>query len=1675
MFDDDEELVVVSEKSSNETKLSDNSIEYSLTIINNKDQGLVFDYGSLAFRYNITGIDYKIIQGVIASIKQNKSLSAILSNRSDTTSGNQYIQSADAIVASEKSKTLNDVLKQQNNTDRLKTLDTQFASRIKEKNVTNYPSIPMEESFLPTTTEDVINSRYKLLTEKYTLLMNTIKNDKLIKIGKFNDNFVDTYDPNNYVGNVINISDKNKQQKITILVHFLFLVAKIFMRIPIVLLTMTTEESEITKEQNKIEPSNDQTELAKFNKCLKYYEELKKSIYHQDIQTNKIFRKITDVTKQQDNYKLIISNTQNNISIDIICYLLIAINTLNTNVNYDYMIIFVCERLIYIIDYWCSPPSVSTIESASSKLGELHNTMINTNYKNKFNGEDVIRTRSFASILQKLHNTNDNLLTFVKIRKGRITKDTSTGKTVNDGKTMNIRYAGFSENDPGKLTQDNTIFEFKYDDNPKSFYQDYDEVYENGFDKKPTILYKSVNVNTNLSVNTSYINKQQITTENLATSVDYKHDFNLGPFTYIFEEDKTNEKIAKSHIFVEKIVDKLITNGDPVSIIGYGSSGSGKTSVLIQLSAPNQPIQKGILMYLSDELGIKGYNNCKVQIIEFGNRGSDDKTKNNSDMSTFGKDGLNYPGPPKENAFTGEYNYGSNGWTTSTNIFFMSAEEHNTSGDMFGDILYFMEYQRQIQTTPNNPVSSRSHVIISLTYSNGINKRNLFICDLAGVENEFNCEDIKNTDYWRTLYETTEIIKKKDLLKRNSLGLAVTNPSSISSSLQQQSISPNNQSIMSSSSQQQSISPNNQSIMSSQPHSSAKAGPLVTLTTFGTKKYHNKNFEIPKQSINDQSNFIKKKTLECGSLSDIIQNNLIINEDQKNKLVNNIKNGFIIQNEEYPIGPYFNEVKEYIANGVSIPTDITEHIQTIITKLNTVVDNLSKINVGKFDIANGCTTSVNSENTKYTSKLTTPDENCNNYGYNPIQISFIDKFIEMMNELKHIFVLKNDTLFTDKYNKFKEAKTSFMYIVNLKIEKATKKNNVISDSNAQSYKTNIQKLIDQFEFNSASDTITKITNLFGTNKSDLKSVSTKSNFGNDLVKYAKKNEEILAPTVLHIDSPIKGNTLVITTVKDESIPKFNFSVKYDNEEFPKKITIIESLTGTTTEIDIVDDNYEFNNIQPFVIQYENNKKDEFIKEINNDINNASCFKFNTRYINGSNVRELVNTNLTKITNTFNIQINNDKLKQLFNMTFSDMTLANKLYKLRFPNSKLTVAPAPFLFYLKSTFLNEFDTEYNDSQLQVMFEQIRFYTTPYNDAELDKSHPHSSNGGGSLITHSPTKLPPSVSMENLSIPERSRRESVGIAQYGGGLDEKGMRSECYSRINEGKYINNFLKEMREGIAKYTVNIAKNKKKFPPFFTKCLPLQCNPEFKECLGIDDYNPLQVAVKDTTSDSYGELVDKIRELCEKDKKDNIVFCVFCVINFSEPPLVTEPPPVPYIDLTVLQQQYKKLENMVISKMNTDKQIKFIKNSVENVFNSVPVGKENLLNTVLNESREEVKTSNDTNQILRTVKTIISGISNINAATPIGTLLFTDSVAKNFIEVNTCNISSSYKTYALDNKKGQVVVGVSPNNVTKNTNGNPQNNPAPPNYFRGGESIKKNNKTRSTRTFLNRTISAKK
>jgi hypothetical protein len=67
------------------------------------------------------------------------------------------------------------------------------------------------------------------------------------------------------------------------------------------------------------------------------------------------------------------------------------------------------------------------------------------------------------------------------------------------------------------------------------------------------------------------------------TLIKRNHDFYFGPFTQVYTADQSALDITNDTYFIEGVENKL-RNGKPVCIIGYGASGSGKTSTLVYLS-----------------------------------------------------------------------------------------------------------------------------------------------------------------------------------------------------------------------------------------------------------------------------------------------------------------------------------------------------------------------------------------------------------------------------------------------------------------------------------------------------------------------------------------------------------------------------------------------------------------------------------------------------------------------------------------------------------------------------------------------------------------------------------------------------------------------------------------------------------------------------------------------------------------------------------------------------------------------------------------------------------------------------------------------------------------------------------------------------------------------------------
>jgi len=241
---------------------------------------------------------------------------------------------------------------------------------------------------------------------------------------------------------------------------------------------------------------------------------------------------------------------------------------------------------------------------------------------------------------------------------------------------------------------------------------------------------------------------------------EYKHKYIFGNFTNIFRPEKSNKEIAG---YVNEIIDKLKEeNPKPVFVMGYGSSGAGKTSTLISRKISETDREDGILIEICNKLATeKTYDNINVKIIELY------KNPNDTDNNDSRIQATNYIGFSKKTTNTNN-GYNANFTYNKTNNYFQLKDvithtnnhpfrvykQENAETNMLtkkfpvntrlGDYLtYVIDTDRHVKGTPNNINSSRSHSLVFLNLSNSVNKKNayLIVGDFAGVENEFNCEN----------------------------------------------------------------------------------------------------------------------------------------------------------------------------------------------------------------------------------------------------------------------------------------------------------------------------------------------------------------------------------------------------------------------------------------------------------------------------------------------------------------------------------------------------------------------------------------------------------------------------------------------------------------------------------------------------------------------------------------------------------------------------------------------------------------------------------------------------------------------------------------------------------------------------------------------------------------------
>jgi hypothetical protein len=253
--------------------------------------------------------------------------------------------------------------------------------------------------------------------------------------------------------------------------------------------------------------------------------------------------------------------------------------------------------------------------------------------------------------------------------------------------------------------------------------------------------------------------------------INYDYTYRYGHFSKIFTPNKTNQDIS---LEMKEVISMLSSESPkPVFIIGYGSSGAGKTSSLIYFNKGNGDQKDGVLIWLLKNLcGMGRYNKVEFYIKEFSNRDG------NTILRTPENDNIKYDYDSDNNTFNintdnfdqfnqiKEYITGNkkrNKYrTTGRSINPKMAVEKdgaqtevpkldydNDTIDSYtdiGDILIrLIDTNRFVKATTNNPNSSRSHVVVYVKLLSDKGKPGyLYIGDFAGVENKFGCDDVGN-------------------------------------------------------------------------------------------------------------------------------------------------------------------------------------------------------------------------------------------------------------------------------------------------------------------------------------------------------------------------------------------------------------------------------------------------------------------------------------------------------------------------------------------------------------------------------------------------------------------------------------------------------------------------------------------------------------------------------------------------------------------------------------------------------------------------------------------------------------------------------------------------------------------------------------------------------------------
>jgi hypothetical protein len=204
--------------------------------------------------------------------------------------------------------------------------------------------------------------------------------------------------------------------------------------------------------------------------------------------------------------------------------------------------------------------------------------------------------------------------------------------------------------------------------------------------------------------------------------------------------------------------------------------------------------------------------------------------------------------------------------------------------------------------------------------------------------------------------------------------------------------------------------------------------------------------------------------------------------------------------------------------------------------------------------------------------------------------------------------------------------------------------------------------------------------------------------------------------------------------------------------------------------------------------------------------------------------------------------------------------------------------------------------------------------------------------------------------------------------------------CDQRVKEGVFINDSLRRLRSFISTSVSATSRT----PPFLDECVPLQCHPHHLHCFG-------QSARKED-----GGPLTRLIEKSVAGKTNT--FCIFTVVNLSRN--ANNPPPIPYVDIGSLLRVREALYPLLPGRDDSPK-IQEIEAALRDVREQMRrVG---LQGTLLEEFEALQSLIQRGSDVPHHLEELIQKFISHNAITTIGTIEFTDAMAKYGATQITC------------------------------------------------------------------------